>query len=169
MSIVALCLSTMFTLPDNAALTPFWLAFSNSIAIQPPRMATPAQREAALTRQGFDPRRVRRRLTRVVGEKPARHAKLKTVGECWQECMHGIAGNKPAREFLPSERGSTYCRRKPLCDMLRDLVNAGKTAATAIDIVNRCYPPENGHTFLKICDDLKHKRKHNLLPRMLRV
>ena len=153
---------------SNTFLACFFFS-NNSIAIQPPRMATPAQRQASLVRQGFNPRLVRRRLTRVVGEKPAHHAKLKTVGECWQECMHGIAGNKPAREFLPCEHGSTYCRRKPLHDTLRDLVNAGKTAAAAIDIVDRLCPPQNGHTFLKICDDLKHKRKHDLLPRMLRV
>ncbi len=136
-------------------------------------MATTQQRQAGLAQQGFEEVRVNgrrrlRRFTSAVGQKPARHAKIKTVGECWQEHMHGIGGNRAAREFESHEKGSTYSRRKPLCDTLRDLVSAGKAPATAIRLVNDCYPSRDW-SFGKMCRDLGDRRREGTLQASLRI
>lgn len=125
-------------------------------------MATVAQRQGALARQGLERilgtdgrRRIRRIVDRPVGEKPAILGKIKTVGEAWMEYAHGIGGNKPARDFEGYERNSTYSRRLPLYLLLSRLVSHGDLPATAIRKVDTVY---KGVPLLQISKHIKKKR-----------
>ena len=123
-------------------------------------MATPRQREEHLAREGLEEvrlpngRRQVQRFTCRPGERPARLAKAKTVGNCWQQYMFGIGGNKAAKDFTDKESGaiSAYSRRRPIYQRLALLVRAGKAPAVAIRLINDQYP---GWSLLKIARALR--------------
>ena len=106
-------------------------------------------------------RRVRR-FTYRPGERPAKLAKYKTVGDCWQEYMFGIGGNKPAKDFTDKESGaiSTYSRRRPIYQRLALLVRAGKAPAVAIRLIDDQYP---GMSLLKIAKELRKGEEEGTL------
>jgi len=139
-------------------------------------VATRGQRQEALAQQGIEEtriapngRRTLRRFTTPLGQKPSKLAKIKTVGEAWQEWEFGIGGNKPAKDFKTRpERSSTYSRRLPLYHTLRDLVLAQRSPSTAIRLVNDCYR-DRKWSFLRICDDLRIRRNTGDLQDVLRV
>ncbi|CAB9528583.1 unknown protein [Seminavis robusta] len=124
------------------------------IAVQPLRMATPDQVDANLFRNGLTVERTHwngqtfLRFRRVVAapadSRPANLAKYRTVGSAWEEWMHGIGGNKPAKNFTAEDIRackSTYSRRKPLWTLLATLVNAQKAPAwviTKIEVHYNC-------------------------------
>ena len=69
---------------------------------------------------------------------PAQLGKPKCMHSLWVECTHGIGGNKPAKDFTPSERGKAKqkcCRRRVFWDIASTLVNAGHGAPAAVDKV----------------------------------
>lgn len=60
----------------------------------------------------------------------------------WQEYEFGIAGRKAARLFTAQERGRvkyTYHRRKVVWDKISQLIRAGHTSQTAIDMIYQAY------------------------------
>jgi hypothetical protein len=60
----------------------------------------------------------------------------------WHEYIHGVQGNKPAKNFTQQERGrhkSKYCRRLAFWEVMTKLVNSGYSETTAIDHIRRCY------------------------------
>ncbi|CAB9528355.1 hypothetical protein SEMRO_2206_G319030.1 [Seminavis robusta] len=74
--------------------------------------------------------------------RPAKLAKYRTVGSAWQEWMHGIGGNKPAKNFTADDIRackSTYSRRKPLWTLMATLVNAQKAPAWVIFKIEEHY------------------------------
>ncbi|CAB9505314.1 hypothetical protein SEMRO_227_G092310.1 [Seminavis robusta] len=74
--------------------------------------------------------------------RPAKLAKYRTVGSAWQEWMHGIGGNKPAKNFTADDIRackSTYSRRKPLWTLMATLVNAQKAPAWVISKIEEHY------------------------------
>ena len=86
----------------------------------------------------------------------------KTLYVLWAEFESGVGGNKPARLFTASERGTVkfkYCRRKIVWDVIDDLVKRGLSSDVAID---RVYA-ECGGPNAKINDviaRLKQFRRH---------
>ena len=102
-----------------------------------------------------------------VHDRPAKLAKIKKVGEVWQECLHGVGGNKPAKDFTGPERngtGGTYSRRKPIYDLLGDLVRAGHTAPAAIRAIDDTHP---GVPLLRLAKCIAaDKRNKTLHPRL---
>ncbi|CAB9511702.1 expressed unknown protein [Seminavis robusta] len=123
------------------------------IAVQPPRMATPDQVDGNLFRNGLTVERTRRNgqtslryrqavATTPADSRPAKLAKYRTVGSAWQEWMHGIGGNKPAKNFTADDIRackSTYSRRKPLWTLMATLVNAQKAPAWVISKIEEHY------------------------------
>ena len=102
---------------------------------QPPNCATPAQRQTALAREGLAERLTEAgrtatfRFAEPTDERPCLLAgNVKSYGMFWQEWIHGIAGNKPARLWERVERGhnSTFSKRKPICLLLDRMVHYGK-------------------------------------------
>jgi hypothetical protein len=114
---------------------------------------------------------MRRSVSRLnsVHDRPARLAKIKRVGEVWQEYLHGIGGNKPAKDFTGPERnatGGTYSRRKPIYDMLAELVRAGHTAPAAIRAIDDTYP---GVSLLRLAKWIAADKKNNTLHQRLQI
>ena len=70
------------------------------------------------------------------------------------EWEHGIAGNKPAKEWKGKERNHTFYRRLPVYKLLESIVNRGHTSAAAIAMVDAVYPYPRWKLG-KICDDIK--------------
>ena len=105
------------------------------IAVQPPRMAGPTQTATNLSRIGMRQRLGAngQRTVEVVPQAVARPMllapQLRTVGDIWQEWVEGIGGRVPAR-LVPSSEGSKainkdrFSNRKPICELLGDLVRA---------------------------------------------
>jgi HEPN domain-containing protein len=66
----------------------------------------------------------------------------RTLFVLWQEYEFGIAGRKAARLFTAQERGRakySYHRRKVVWDKISQLIRAGHTAQTAIDMIYQAY------------------------------
>ena len=79
----------------------------------------------------------------------ARLGKPKTLLMLWHEYMHGLPGNKPAKDFTSAERGTVkyaYSRRKVFWDVLKDLINAGHTELSAVDLVYQTYGRNSSNT-----------------------
>jgi hypothetical protein len=79
----------------------------------------------------------------------ARLGKPKTLLMLWHEYMHGLPGNKPAKDFTTAERGTVkfaYSRRKVFWDVMRDLINAGHTELSAVDLVYQTYGRNSSNT-----------------------
>ncbi|CAB9499530.1 unknown protein [Seminavis robusta] len=112
------------------------------IAVQPPRMATPDQVDGLTVertrRNGQTSLRYRQAVaTTPADSRPAKLAKYRTVGSAWQEWMHGIGGNKPAKNFTADD--ISYSRRKPLWTLMATLVNAQKAPAWVISKIEEHY------------------------------
>ena len=66
----------------------------------------------------------------------------KSLADLWTELLHGIGGQKAAKDFTPSERGRfkfKYCRRKAVWQVIARLVNAGYSASAAIHKIRAVY------------------------------
>ena len=68
----------------------------------------------------------------------------KNLHELWHEYVHGIGGNKPAKDFTPQERGHkankfAYCRRRPFWDCMKKLINSNYSAQEAIKRIYSSY------------------------------
>jgi hypothetical protein len=60
----------------------------------------------------------------------------------WHEYLFGLEGNKPARNFTSTERGTVkfkFCRRNNFWTVMARLINGGFTELTAIDKVHQAY------------------------------
>jgi len=90
----------------------------------------------------------------------------KDLHSLWVEYTHGIGGLKAARDFNNVERGRVkqkYYRRKVFWDIICRHINAGWTAAAAVDLVYQVYGPSLSVT--KILDlMLKDRKTHNGSP-----
>jgi len=73
---------------------------------------------------------------------PAQLGKPKCMHSLWVEYTHGVGGNKPAKDFTPTEHGKVKqkCyRRRVFWDIVSTLVNAVHGAPAAVDKVwNHC-------------------------------
>jgi len=123
-------------------------------------MATPQQR-AIMTN-----------TTEPVARHAIRPAKLqkniRCLGLLWTEWTHGLQGAKAAKDFTPVERGansSTYCKRLPIWQLIRHLVNAGVLAPDAIKRIEEVYGPNVSMLELgrRIKQDVKAHRLHHSL------
>lgn len=66
----------------------------------------------------------------------------RTLHVLWQEYEFGIGGRKAARLFTAAERGQvkySYHRRKVVWDKIAELIRAGHTAQTAVDLIYEAY------------------------------
>jgi hypothetical protein len=96
---------------------------------------------------------------------------VKTVGELWQEWMHGIGGRMPVSLFEPKHTGSKalkdrWTQRKPIYDLLGSLVRAGRAPCEAIHLVESAYPR------LKVTAlgrQIRKDTKNGTLPRSVRI
>ena len=132
------------------------------IAVQPPRMATPAQ--AALIANTTSPQRC------TVVRPPTLQKNIRCLGVLWQEWLHGVGGSKAAKDFTPEERGhkqncSRFSRRLPIWLLISKLVNAGVLAPEAIRRIEAQYGPKVSIISLgsRIKADIKANRLHQSL------
>ena len=103
----------------------------------------------------------------VVDQQQRTHASVvqlskrpKDLHSLWVEYTHGIGGLKAARDFNNVERGRVkqkYYRRKVYWDVICNHVNAGWTAAAAVDLVYQVYGPSLSVT--RILDLMLSDRK----------
>ena len=106
------------------------------IALQP--VARPGHQSLAISTNdepSEDSHRTHQRTARLSKRPQDRFA-------LWHEYEFGCAGQKPAKDFTARERGSNkyaYSRRKPLWDVVSNLVRAGFTSDAAIDKVYAVY------------------------------
>ena len=66
----------------------------------------------------------------------------RTLYALWNEYEFGLNGQKAAKNFTSRERGKsrfTYSRRKVFWDKVIELVRAGHTSFTAIDLISNVY------------------------------
>ena len=139
-------MSTKCALPVVAANPPFF-----SVMVQPPRMATPAERATNEARNG---------ATRVPGTRGLtlhavplgleRRPKLlapglKRVGCIYKEWTEGVGGRFPVRLMTSNERNTKENRdrwkqRKNIMEMMSKLVNLNILPARAIQMIEEAYP-----------------------------
>jgi hypothetical protein len=134
------------------------------IAIQPPRMATPQQRN----NNALDAARAEEEADLIRGRRPAvlsRHPR--TLHELWKEYKYGIGENKPAQDFTAEERGRVkfkYCRRKIVWDLIALHVRAGSLAS---DVIDRIYDSYGRNLSVSaIIDKIKDDRAINGHPNL---
>jgi hypothetical protein len=68
--------------------------------------------------------------------------KPKFLAELWHEWEFGHGGNKPAKDFTPSERGkvkSQYSKRNHIWKLMQRLINANYSVEGACDVIYRRY------------------------------
>jgi len=85
----------------------------------------------------------------------------KNISVLWQEFMFGIAGRKPARTFSARERGQckcTYNLRKLAWTKISELIRAGHTAQTAIDLIYDVYGRASGLSAILV--RMRHDRRN---------
>lgn len=66
----------------------------------------------------------------------------RTLLALWHEYLHGLNGNKPAKDFTANERGKVKCkysRRKTFWMTMGKLVRAGYSELAAIDRIKQSY------------------------------
>jgi len=144
------------------------------IAVQPPRMANPVQRNNNYNLLAI-PARNRARGQAIlpfapIDPRPTKLQAYRTVGAAWQEWMHGIGGNKPVKDWTPAEykdQKSTYCRRLPLWQLMASLVNAGVAVSLVIKRIEEHYGPVK--SIKNVADRIKQDVKNNNLPPVLKV
>jgi hypothetical protein len=78
---------------------------------------------------------------------------VRNLHELWLEYEVGSGGRKPAKFFTPQERGlktnkDRFCRRKVFWDCVRKHVDAGISAAVAIERIQDAYGHRLGVTAL---------------------
>jgi ribosomal protein L21E len=97
---------------------------------------------------GFRPQTVsdsQRARTTAPGERPAELSRApSSLAVLWQEWKEGLNGNKPACLFTSRESGrkdlkSTFCRRKRLWWLWRDVIKAGHDVARALEATKQAY------------------------------
>ena len=142
--------------------------------MQPPRMATPVQRNNNYNIAGVEARnRARGQGTLPFAPLDSRPTKLqayRTVGAAWQEWMFGIGGNKPVKDWTPAEyrdQKSTYCRRLPLWELMAKLVNSGLAPAHVISKIEEHYGPIR--SIKHVADRIKQDVKNGTLPSSLTI
>ena len=72
----------------------------------------------------------------------AKLGKAKSLLELWNEYLHGLRGNKPAKDFTAAERGrlkTNYSRRNAFWEVMCALVNRGHTELEAIALLKQSY------------------------------
>ena len=140
-----------------------------SLYVQPPNVAGVDQRREALARQGIGERNVGGRIRRFEfaepsDDRPCRLAdNLTNCGMFWQEWECGIGGDKPAKLWTDSERGSSskYSRRKPIYLLLQRTINIkGKMPAEAFRLLGTHFP---GRSFSKIAEDIRSRELHGTM------
>ena len=93
----------------------------------------------------------------------------RTLYALWNEYEFGVNGQKAAKNFTSRERGAnrfTYSRRKVFWDKVRELVRAGHTSFTTIDLISNVYRNRSVTQIINVM--LKYKRR-NTWPSDLRV
>lgn len=136
----------------------------NRIFIQPPRMATPQQRQDREARNNFAEAAealVQPLLIAELSKSP------KSVFDLWTEYAFGIGGRKAAKDFNSHERGQsrfTYSRRKVVWDCISLHVNAGFLAATACDRILDCYG--RSQTVTEIINAMVRDKRHGGHPNL---
>lgn len=66
----------------------------------------------------------------------------KNLHVIWTEWEFGIGGNKPAKNFTPSERGRVKCvysTRKVIWDKVEEMVRRGHSAHAAVNSIEKAY------------------------------
>lgn len=120
---------------------------NNQVAAQEPR----------LINEGFvDPR--------------AKLGRPKTLLMLWHEFLHGLDGNKPAKDFTPTERGRQkhkYSRRKSFWSVMLKLINAGYDELSAIDLIQQAYGTNLSVT--KIIEKLQRAKSVGYHPQIANV
>ena len=142
--------------------------------MQPPNCATTEQRQAALARQGISERNVGGRIQRFqftepTDDRPARLAdNVNTHGKFWQEWEYGIGGNKPAKLWTDTERGSNskYGRRRPIYLILNRSIHLHKRLPSeAFRLLEDHFGNKN---FGKIAQEIKTRELNGTLHKDLR-
>ena len=122
------------------------------------RRAVPVVAPASPTRQADS----------VVDPRAALYGNVRDLHQMWQEWMHGIAGNKAAKNFTATERGRCkfkYSRRKIFWSQVSRMVDRGMSADQAIDAIYRHYGPVSP---TQIISKLRDDRKNGSIPFALR-
>ena len=85
----------------------------------------------------------------------------RTLLALWHEYVHGLNGNKPAKDFTARERGlfkCKYSRRKTFWTVVAKFVRAGYTDLAAIDKIKQAYGVRLSVTAIINC--LQHDRNN---------
>ena len=93
----------------------------------------------------------------------------RTLYALWNEYEFGVNGQKAAKNFTSRERGAsrfTYSRRKVFWDKVRELVRAGHTSLTAIDLISNVY---RNKSVTQIINAMLKDKRRNTWPSDLRV
>ena len=93
----------------------------------------------------------------------------RTLYALWNEYKFGVNGQIAAKNFTSRERGAnrfTYSRRKVFWDKVRELVRAGHTSFTAIDIFRNVY---RNRSVTQIINAMLKDKRRNTWPSDLRV
>ena len=88
---------------------------------------------------------------------------VKSYGMFWQEWIHGIAGNKPARLWGREERGqnSKFSKRKPIYLLLDRMVHYGKKSPPeAFRVLEMHFPGKN---FGTIAEEIRKRELNGTL------
>ena len=142
--------------------------------MQPPNCATTEQRQSALARQGISERNVGGRIQRFqftepTDDRPARLAdNVNTYGKFWQEWECGIGGDKPAKLWTDTERGSnsTFGRRRPIYLLLNRTINLHKRLpAEAFRLMEKHF---GSKAFGKVAQEIRRRETHGFMPADLR-
>ena len=145
-----------------------------SLYVQPPNVAGVDQRREALARQGIGERNVGGRIRRFefaepTDERPCRLAdNLTNYGMFWQEWEYGIGGNKPAKLWTDTERGSnsTFGRRRPIYLLLNRTINLHKRLpAEAFRLMEKHF---GSKAFGKVAQEIRRRETHGFMPADLR-
>ena len=100
--------------------------------------------------------------------RPAKLAKVRRLGDYWQEWEHGIGGNKPAKEWTSSESkaNSTYSRRLPIYLLLQRLIHRKKKLpAEAFRLVTQAFG--NDTSLGKVSEAIRIHEENGTMPMAL--
>ena len=137
-------------------------------------MATPNQRSGNMNRLGIVARNAANGQGtlpfQAADSRPCKLSKYRKIGDAWQEWMHGIGGNKPAKDWTPAERRqqkSTYCRRLPLWKLMSKMCTAGLAPSVFIHRIDIHYGPVR--SIGAVADRIKKDTNDGTLPTTLTV
>lgn len=130
------------------------------------------QRANQRARAGAEPRSPPRAL-QVDGHIDPRavlQPSIRTLQGLWEEYIHGIGHNKPAKYFTSGERGRRqtkfkYSRRKIFWTLVERLVARGHSSH---DVIARIYTAYGPRSPTDIINAIRNDKRNNTLPFMLR-